>query len=183
MTVFLLSVLGFGKSAVSCGLQWLSRRSLAEIGCIALACVIVVQHLALVGEKRHSAKLAHQVVQISASREADRRAYAKAQADAAAANKAQVAKIEQQQQKVTDDVEARYRADLARLRMQSANRAPSGAASDAGPSAPSSPASGPNGQAVPLPSAELLRAQETELQLNALIDWVLGQSSVDPNTP
>jgi hypothetical protein len=36
---------------------------------------------------------------------------------------------------------------------------------------------------VSLPADELLRAQETELQLNALIDWVLGQSSVDPNKP
>jgi hypothetical protein len=139
-------------------------------------------------EKRHGAKLQTQLTKCSQGREADRTAYAKAQADAAAKNKVHVADVEAQQKRITDDVEARYRADLARLRaergkLQPANPAPQRPAGKPGSSASGAAPSGPDPEAVPLPPDELLRAQETELQLNALIDWVLGQSSIDPNKP
>jgi hypothetical protein len=175
-------ILGAARTA----LAWLSRQSPATLLCIALALLLVVDHGALLMAHRHERKVEAQLGKCTAGRAADRQAYIKAQADAAAANKAQVAKVEQQQQKVTDDVEARYRADLARLRaergkLQPANPAPQRPASGSGSSAPSPAPGGPGNQAVPLPPAELLRAQETELQLNALIDWVLQQASIDPN--
>jgi hypothetical protein len=66
MIPFLLSALGFGKSILSAVLDWLSRRSLAEIGCIVLAIACLVLVIANRAEKRHSEKLQHQVVSLSA---------------------------------------------------------------------------------------------------------------------
>ena len=42
MPMFLLSMLGVGKSAMGAVFAWLSRRSLAEIACIALGLVCIV---------------------------------------------------------------------------------------------------------------------------------------------
>jgi hypothetical protein len=153
--------------------------------CIALAVLLLVDHGALLMSHRHAAKVEAQLAKCTAGRASDRQAYVKAQADAAAQNKAQVAKVEQQQQKVTDDVEARYHSDLARLRAeqlrQPANPAPQRAASSPASPAPGPATGGPGCEAMPLSGPDLLRAKETELQLNALIDWVLQQASVDPN--
>jgi hypothetical protein len=66
MTPFLLSALGFGKSVLSAVIDWLSRRSLAEIACIALAIACLVLVVANRAEKRHSEKLQRQVVSLSA---------------------------------------------------------------------------------------------------------------------
>jgi hypothetical protein len=117
---------------------------------------------------------------------ADNASYRAAQKAAGEQNKAQVAKVEQQQQKVTDDVETRYRSNLARLRadndrLRSQGTTPSGVADKPGSPTPGPASSGPGNQAVPLPSDELLHAREEELQLNALIDWVLQQAAVNPN--
>lgn len=120
----------------------------------------------------------------AAARAADRATYEAAQAQAAAANSAEVKRIEQQQQKVTEDVETRYRSDLARLRAErlpARTAAPQGAPNGTGAGGAGQASGGPCGEALPLPADDLLRAQETELQLNALIDWVLGQSEVNPN--
>src|SRR5574338_182508 len=62
---FLLMVLGGFKSAVSFIGQWLSKRSLTEIVCIALGVIVLVQFTALRAEKRHSAKLQARVVQLT----------------------------------------------------------------------------------------------------------------------
>jgi hypothetical protein len=61
MTLF-LTLLGFGKAVV----RWLSKRSLAELACIALALVCVFEFVALKAEKRHSARLQTQVTKLSA---------------------------------------------------------------------------------------------------------------------
>jgi hypothetical protein len=66
MIPFLLSALGFGKSVFSAVIDWLSRRSLAEIACIALAIACLVLVVANQAEKRHSEKLQRQVVSLSA---------------------------------------------------------------------------------------------------------------------
>jgi hypothetical protein len=162
-----------------------SHASFAQIVAGVLTIVIVAQHFELKRSRAEAAKWHRQYDGEHAGREADRNAYVKAQADAAAKNKAQIQQIEQQQQKVTDDVEARYRADHARLLaggVQPANPAPASPTSKPGAPTPGAAPGGPDGQAVPLSGPELLRAQETELQLNALIDWVLQQSQIDPNT-
>jgi hypothetical protein len=176
--------------------QWLSRRSLAEIGCIVLGIACLVQTariegfgiwpLHIDGLKATLAATETALKNERDGRANDRLAYRKAQADSAAKNKVHVADVEAQQKRITDDVEARYRADLARLRaerVQPANGPSQRAANGAGSSTAGPASSGPHPEAVSLPSDELLRAQETELQLNALIDWVLGQSSIDPNKP
>jgi hypothetical protein len=163
---------------------WLSHRSFWQIMFGVALLLAGIQTLRLWSEQRHAHKIEAQLSKSEAARKADRDAYTKAQSDAAAKNKAQVAKIEQQQQKVTDDVEARYRADLARLRSErvrsgdAANQRPAGGS---GSGQAGATPSGSGGQAVPLSGPELLQARETELQLNALIDFVLNQSAIDPN--
>jgi hypothetical protein len=153
-------------------------------GAIALAFLALLGWALRVNDLRD--RWHHQYTSEHAGRLADRTAYRNAQATAAAQNKAHVANVEAQQQRISDNVETRYRADLARLRaqrgiVQQANPAPQRPTSGTASPAPGTATGGPDPKAVPLPPAELLRAQETELQLNALIDWVLGQSAVDPN--
>lgn len=117
-------------------------------------------------------------------RMADRAAYAQAQKDAAQANKAQVAKVEQQQQKVTSDVESDYQRKLDALRreLRAQPKAAPGAAGSAGLSQVPDSAGGPAPEAgMPLSPDERLRAAENELQLDELITWVEQQMKVDPN--
>jgi hypothetical protein len=66
MMPFLLNILGVGRVVVQCLVQWLSKRSLAEIGCIVLCIVCAILIVANRAEKRHSAKLQAQVVSLSA---------------------------------------------------------------------------------------------------------------------
>jgi hypothetical protein len=179
MPLFLLSMLGVGKSAFSAAFSWLFRQSPATLLCLVLCLALAIDHIALLSAHRHIRKADAQLVKCSQGRAADKAAYAKAQADAAANNKAHVANIEAQQKEITDDVEARYRTDLARLRMS--NAASQSAPSDPEISAPGKAPCGPDGKALSLPGPELLQARETELQLNALIDWVSQQTQVDPN--
>jgi hypothetical protein len=155
---------------------WLTV-SLVLLACWGVDHVICHRHAAHVEKQLASASNA--LNKERKGRVADRAAYTKAQADAVANNKAHVANIEAQQKEITDDVEARYRADLARLRMS--NAAPQSAPSDPEISAPGKAPCGPDGKALSLPGPELLQARETELQLNALIDWVNQQTEVDPN--
>jgi hypothetical protein len=73
MPVFLLSLLGVGKSAVNYGLQWLSRRSLAQIACIALALACLFLFVANRAEKRHSAKVEAQLAKAISTAETYKR--------------------------------------------------------------------------------------------------------------
>jgi hypothetical protein len=166
---------------------WLCHRSFWQLTTLGLGAYCGLQLFELRHAHAEAAKWEKQFHSEHAGRLADRASYVKAQADAAAQNKAQVQRVEQQQQKVTDNVEAQYRADLARLHAeqlrQQPNAASPGVAGRPGSPAPGTASSGPDGQAVPLPGPDLLRAQETELQLNALIDWELQQEAIDPNKP
>jgi hypothetical protein len=65
MTLF-LTLLGYGKSAMSAVLSWLSRRSVAELACIVLFVVAAFLDISLQAEKRHSARLQTQVTKLSA---------------------------------------------------------------------------------------------------------------------
>jgi hypothetical protein len=65
MIPFLLSILGLGKSVLTAVLTWLSRRSLAELCLIALAVYTLCIQVALLGERRHAAKLQTQVTNLS----------------------------------------------------------------------------------------------------------------------
>lgn len=98
-------------------------------------------------------------------------------------NDEQVARIEKEQQDITDDIEAKYEADLARLRAELGKRmrseAPKGVAGR--------PEASPDGQApgephapsrVCISSEQYVRGAETELQLDTLITWVEEQLKV-----
>lgn len=147
-----------------------------------LAILMLLGIVAYQGSQIH--KWHNQTLECSAARHADQQSYAQAQSDAQAKNKAQVAKVKTEQERITGNVEKSYEADLARLRAERL-RSPSGAPASPsrGPGAgkPGTAPGGPAPEAVPLSSDDLLQAQETELQLNALIDWVEGQAKVDPN--
>ena len=58
---FLLAALGFGRTVFQAVIAWLSRRSLAEIGCIALVIACSVLLLNLKAEQRHSRKVEQQL--------------------------------------------------------------------------------------------------------------------------
>jgi len=192
MIAFLLSALGIGNSILKAALSWLSKQSPATLLCIVLALLLLVDHGALLMAHRHERKVEGQLAKTAkelkdeqAARAADRQAYTKAQTDAAAKNKAQVAATEQQYKKVSDDERQAYLSDLAKLRAdrvrQQRASAPSGAAGSAGPSTPSAPAGGADGDGLHLSPDEHLQAQEIELRLMHLQDWVEKQLSVDPN--
>jgi hypothetical protein len=66
MPAFLLSMLGVGKVIAQGCVQWLSKRSLAEIACIILGVACAILIAANKAEKRHSAKLQAQVVSLDA---------------------------------------------------------------------------------------------------------------------
>lgn len=118
-----------------------------------------------------------------AGREADRTAYREAQARAAEMNRAEVQRIETQQKEITDDIQARYLSDLARLKRLRQQPAPEGSSRGSQAGEVPNPATGVDGENLPVPRSELLRcendAAEIELKSNYLIDWVKQQLGVE----
>ena len=171
-----LKLMGIGRAIM----EWLSRRSAAELACIALAIYAALSTIGYKAEQRHARHLSAQLSKCMSAREADQRAYAKAQADAAARNRAHVETENKLREQINEASRNSFVADRDRLRAQS-GAAKSSPGTAAVPQVPHA-APGTPPEVVSLPPAELLRAQETELQLNALIDWVLQQSKIDPNT-
>ena len=97
-------------------------------------------------------------------------------------NEQQVQRIEKEQQEISDDIEAKYEADLARLRAELGKRL-----RPQSPSNPGSPQAGPDGKTpgttdeaarVCIPTGDYVRGAETELQLDTLITWVEEQLKV-----
>ena len=194
MIAFLLSALGIGNSILKAVLSWLSKQSPATLLCIVLALLLLVDHGALLMSHRHERKVEGQLAKAAkalkdeqAARAADRQAYTKAQTDAAAKNKAQVAATEQQYKKVSDDERQAYLDDLAKLRAdrlrQQASAAP-GSARPANPPQGSSPTAGADGNGLPLSGADDVqeKAAEIELRLMHLQNWVEQQLAIDPNS-
>jgi hypothetical protein len=64
-TSFLLAILGYGNCVLKAVLAWLSKRSLAELSCIALGIACAVLIVANRAEKRHSEKLQARVNTLS----------------------------------------------------------------------------------------------------------------------
>jgi hypothetical protein len=176
----------FLGGALKSVIGWLSHRSFWQLVCMALALLLVVQTVRVKSEQRHASKVEAQLSKVVAAREADRRAYAKAQADAAQLNQKQIAHVKQQQQEITDatvsHLSARLQLIAGELRRQS--------------SAPQRPASGaPAGDPGQAPCRAIdpawlclspearVSAAESEERHDELIDWVIAQSKVDPNAP
>lgn len=189
MPAFLLGVLGFGRSAFSGLIAWLSRRSLSEVAVILLVLALLIDHLALLASHRHSAKVEKQLYATTVQLAAERAAYAAAQAKAAVANKTQVAGTEAQYKRISTDEGQSYRSDLAALRAAN-QRLRSQASASAGDSG--SAASSPDGAAGPGTDATRLQvpqtadvqaedAAEIELRLMHLQNYVAGLLGVDPN--
>jgi hypothetical protein len=179
-----LSLLGIGNAVLKAVLAWLSKRSLAELGCLALALICLLQFTALRSEKRHGEKLQGQLTKCAQGREADRTAYAKAQADAAAKNRAHVADVEAKQKRITDETVASLNDRLSRLsgELHAHGPAAQGHVNGAGPSALPKPASGtPETPGLCLSPEQLLRAAQDEERHDQLIQWIEQQMKVDPN--
>lgn len=121
-----------------------------------------------------------------AAHERDIAAYRQAQIDATAKNKAHVADVEAQQQRISDErlKDANNRlarlSDELRARGPAAQSHPNGAGSPALPN-PSGGTADPAG--LCLSPSQLLRAAQDEERHSQLIQWVEQQLSVDPNKP
>jgi len=143
-------------------------------GGLGIACLVILAWGMRVDHLR--ARWLHMYQAEHAGRIADRAAYTQAQKDAAALNKAHVEAETKLREQVNEANGNSFIANRDRLRAQSG--APKGSAGSAGVPQVPHPAPGTPPEVVSLPAAELLRAQELELQLNALIDWVNQQNSV-----
>jgi predicted RNA-binding protein YlxR (DUF448 family) len=163
---------------------WLSHRSFWQLAFGAALILAGIQTIRFHAEQRQNRKLSTQLSKTIAGREADRAAYVKAQADAAARNKAHAAATEAQSRKVSDDERQAYLSDLARLRADDQRlrkAAAKGAPNGAGSPAPTAPASGADADGLHLPASEHLQAAEIELRLMHLQNYVEKQLSIDPN--
>lgn len=163
-------------------ITWLSGLKFWQSVALGLALFAGLQTVRLAGEKRHSAKVEAQLLKYDQQRHADREAYAKAQQDAQAKNRAQVQQIEQQSQRITDETQSAYardRAELIRLRRQ--NATPQGSAGDAGAPKDGPAPKGADADGLHLSPDEHLQASEIELRLMHLQNWVAEQLKVDPN--
>jgi FtsZ-interacting cell division protein ZipA len=124
-------------------------------------------------EQRRGDKLERRVVELVELRKADRKAYEAAQAEAERRNKETVQKIEERNEAITNRVRSDYQRDLERLRQQSkANRGKAG-----GPGVSSVPKAtgGADADGVQDAPCDNLCAQEIELRLMHLQNWVSGQ--------
>jgi hypothetical protein len=127
-------------------------------------------------ERWHNMYLSEKSARVS-----DRNAYTATQNEARRMNEAEVARIESEQRRITDEVQSDLSARLERLRRE-LRKAPSSAGGSAG-----GPDSGPDGSAPEgAPSAprlclapeELLRGAENEERHEQLIRWVEKQLGV-----
>lgn len=141
-------------------------------------------------DARHdAAKWKGLTVQLNAARDADRLNFIAAGMKAEAANKAQVAADEAHRANISKESNDAYQSQLAALRADFSRRMRAQAGADQGRPGNGSlsplpdAASRPDGQAVPSDQPDLLYVAETELQLNALIDWTRRQAAIDPNAP
>jgi hypothetical protein len=125
-------------------------------------------------ERRGHAKAKERIVELVQLREADRRSYTAAQAEAKARNIAEVARIEQRQKEVTHEVVSDYRRQLADLRLRAQARANPGVAG--GSRSPAIPAAPGGADEDGLRVSERLQAEEIELRLMHLQNWIERQS-------
>lgn len=174
-----LRALGMGVGS------WLSRRSLIELACIALALLAGVQAIRASIDHRSLVKANHRITELTELRKSDRASYEAAQRQAAANNQLQIQSVKRQQEAITNEVKTNLGARLDLIRRE---------LSKGGTAAPqNTPGSPPAGISGPTPcraydpawlclspSARLLAA-ENEERHDELIDWAARQSQIDPN--
>jgi hypothetical protein len=162
-------------------LKKLGSLNLWQLLCIALALFGAVQTLRLSIEKRHAHKVEAQLGKEIAAHKRDIDSYRQAQADAAAANKAQVAAIRQKQQEITDATVSRLNSRLELIRGELRKPAAQGSANSPGASdSGSAPCRAFDPAWLCVAPEERLRAAENEERHDELIDWTIQQSKVKP---
>jgi hypothetical protein len=149
------------------------------IGLGALALFIGSLMLALKIERTQNDKLKAQITACAEGRQADRTAYEAAQKAAAEKNKATVARIESEQERINDEVESNLTARLERLRRELRAQAAPGSAGGT-PTGPDGKTPGVvDGAPRMCPSPEeLLRGAENEERHDQLITWIEKQLGV-----
>lgn len=181
-----LAAWAFVKNAAGGLFGFLKSLNGWQLVCLALALFGAAQTMRVWSEQRHSAKVESQLAKSEAARHADQEAYAKAQADAQAANAATVAKDKAERERITNDISQSYEAQLASLRADLARRLraqPQGATGPTDLPQVSPAPSGPDDASrVSIPTSLYVRGAELELQLEKLQQWVNEQLKVDPNT-
>ena len=173
-----LVALGFLKRIGLSVFAWLKSLSFWQLVSLALAAFALLQHFQL-ADARHDRDSWHrQFTAEHQGRAEDRAAYEKAQKDAAAKNKAEVAQQEAQSQRISDNAKTAYERDLAQLRADNQRLR-----SKAAPSSPGKPGvsedgsatKGADGDGVQVSPDDHLQAQEIELRLMYLQNWVKDQ--------
>lgn len=192
MGAFLLSAFGIGKSIAGAVGAFLAKLNPWQLACLAFALWMLVVQLEWADARHDRDAWKKQFTAEHAARQSDADAYARAQADAATMNKAQVGRIEQQYQRNSDDEENAYQRDLARLRgdydrLRAQPQAAAGAAGAPASPAPVGPSAGADGDGLPVPPGDNVQTREAageiELRLMHLQQWVKKQLAVDPNAP
>lgn len=174
-----LTVLGIAKRIGA----WLTSLSFWQIMFGTAMFLAGWQYLGKRAEQRHAHKVEAQLSKAVAARQADREAYAKAQADARAKNLADIQRTEQRQKEISDARVADLNARLERITRElrdnptakgSAGRTP---IPETGPA----PCRAYDPAWLCLSPADRLLAAQNEERHDQLIDWVIGQSNIDPN--
>lgn len=119
-------------------------------------------------------------------RKSDAAAWQAAAVTATAQNKAQIVKVETQQAQITKEVANDYETQLTDLRanakrLRATPKADPGGTDGTGSPASGNSASGTDADGMPLSADAALQAQEIELRLMHLQNWVERQGLVDPN--
>jgi len=162
----------------------LSHLTFWQIVSLALACFSVVQHFTLADARHDRDAWRRQFDAEHSGRLADRQAYAKAQADAKAANLAHVTDVEAQQKRISDERLKDANDRLARLADELRARGPAAQGSSGRTSPPKVPGSASGTPQTPglcLSPEQLLRAAQDEERHDQLITWIEQQMKVDPN--
>jgi FtsZ-interacting cell division protein ZipA len=150
------------------------------VGAIALA-VILSLSIALWAADRRADKWEAQSRKCAVARESDRNAYTAAQNEARRLNEAEVARIESEQRRITDEVQSDLNSRLERLRreLRANPAAPGGSAGgpDPGPDG-SAPEGSPDSARLCLAPEVVLRGAENEERHEQLIRWVEKQLGV-----
>lgn len=169
------------------GWAWLGTLNPWQSLSLALGLLALFQHVLIVAAHRHAAKVEAQYGRERDAHAADIARWKAGQFAATKLNQATLARVAQQQQAITKETANDYQAQLADLRarlgrMRTAPATDNRRPTDGDRASPLPVAAGgPDGQAVPGDQPDLRYVAETELQLNALIDWIKRQSAVDPN--
>jgi hypothetical protein len=180
----MLAIRMFLGGALSKLWAWLSHRSFWQIVCMALAAFALVQHFQLADARHDRDAWRKQFNSEHSGRLADRTAYTNAQAAAAAQNKAHVADVEAQQQRISDERLKDANDRLARLAGELRARGPAAQGHSSGAGSPALPGSASGVDAAPglcLSSEQLLRAAQDEERHAQLIQWIEQQLKVNPN--